>query len=181
MASSSSGERRLPTALVVAFLVGAVLMVPWTIYLGYSLPRREVTKHYDAMWVGFDLLLIVVMLRVAYLAARRRRQVEISAAVLATLLVVDAWFDLMSSSGHRQFMTAVATAVFVELPTALLALSLVFRVEGIKVGRPHLERRALRALAVELGHPSSTPDLEDADGVANSTGSAVPAATTELR
>ncbi|MGI8578361.1 MAG: hypothetical protein ACR2KG_10700 [Nocardioidaceae bacterium] len=33
----------------------AVLMIPWSIYLGMALPHRAVARHYDAAWAGFDI------------------------------------------------------------------------------------------------------------------------------
>ena len=40
--------------------------------------------------------------------------------VSATFLIIDSWFDVTTSQSGIDFKLAVATAVFVELPLALL-------------------------------------------------------------
>ncbi len=153
--SEHEGQQLVPKALIYAFLAGAVLMLPWTAYLAYSLPRRVVSTHYDVMWSGFDLLLVLLLFRVAYLAARRRREVEMPAAVLGSLLIVDAWFDIMTASGHGQVTLAILQALVVELPTALVCFALVFRIER-KIGQGiRLQRRDLLEVATDLHHPST--------------------------
>jgi hypothetical protein len=165
-------EEIVPKALVMAFLFGAVLMVPWTIYLAYSLPRRDITTHYDVMWVGFNALLVLVLGRVAWLAYHRRSQVEIPAAILATLLIVDAWFDIMTASNSSELTRALVLAAFVEIPTAIVSLSLVWRVEVLTNRRPRFERRS--TIPPEAVHPSlyegapqpsSVPTMETNDTI----------------
>jgi hypothetical protein len=52
-----------------AFVLFSVIMVPWTIYLGYSLPSRRLSPHYDIAWAGFDVMLLLVLARGADQAA----------------------------------------------------------------------------------------------------------------
>ena len=39
-----------------ALLLLAALLIPWTIFLSVTLPRRQVVHHWDVAWVGFDVV-----------------------------------------------------------------------------------------------------------------------------
>lgn len=99
--------------------IGAVVMVPWTIYLALSLPHRTVTEHWRLAWVGFDLLLAVALGCTAWWAWHRRHLVVIGLTTSAVLLICDAWFDVALSKGADRWI-ALATALLVELPLAVL-------------------------------------------------------------
>jgi uncharacterized membrane protein len=105
-----------------AFALFSLVLLPWTVYLGYSLPSRQVSSHYDIAWAGFDVILLVVLAGTAYFALRRSRYLATAAASAATLLVVDAWFDVLTSPPGAQLMEAIALAVLVELPLASLCV-----------------------------------------------------------
>ena len=51
---------RIPLPRWVTLLLGlvAVALVPWILYLTFTLPSRRVTFHYDTAWIGFDLALL---------------------------------------------------------------------------------------------------------------------------
>ena len=49
---------------------------------------------------------------------RRSPWLEGTATAAATLLVVDAWFDIMTSSTHLELAIAIGEAVLIELPLA---------------------------------------------------------------
>jgi hypothetical protein len=100
------------------FAALAALMVPWTAYLFVSLPPSQRAAHYDLAWGGFDLGLFGVLAATAVAAVRRSRWLPMAAAALATLLVVDAWFDVLTAPTGSEFWTAVAMALLVELPLA---------------------------------------------------------------
>src|SRR4029450_6801958 len=44
----------VPRWFALTVIAGAVLFVPWIVYLDIELPTRVSTAHYDLMWVGFD-------------------------------------------------------------------------------------------------------------------------------
>ncbi len=117
------------------FLVLAIALVPWIVYIALSLPSRTVADHYRLAWVGFDILLLVTLSRTAWLAFKGSRQVELPATATATLLIVDAWFDITTSHPGWPQMEAIALALFVELPTAALALYISTRIERIAAHR----------------------------------------------
>jgi hypothetical protein len=95
--------------------------------IALSLPSRTVADHYRLAWVGFDILLLLALSRTAWLAFKGSRQVELPATATATLLIVDA---TTAHTGWPQ-MEAIALAVFVELPTAALAIYISTRIERI--------------------------------------------------
>jgi len=114
---SKSEERAVARAGVV-FAVCSVLLVPWTVYLAYDLPRRARTPHYNWAWVGFDVMLAAALIALAWTAMRRSDWLPVAGAWSAALLITDAWFDVMTAPTNGGFVTAVAMAGLVELPLA---------------------------------------------------------------
>jgi hypothetical protein len=106
----------------------ALALVPWALWLTTVLPSHEVAEHWDLAWAGFDLLLAAALLATAIAAWRQSPLLEAAAACSGTLLVVDAWFDLLTSGG-RDLTYAIALAVVAELPLAALCLFVVLRAE----------------------------------------------------
>ncbi len=101
-----------------AYAAAVLVLLPWIVYLALTLPKRDLDIHYRAAWVGFDALLVLAMLRTAYYAFRADSRVLFPATVTATLLIVDAWFDVTTSSGRQAVLFALALAIFVEIPSA---------------------------------------------------------------
>ncbi len=112
------------------FAVFSLALLPWTIYLGESLPSRQLSPHYDVAWTGFDVMLIAALASTAYFALRRSRYLAISAAATATLLVVDAWFDVMTTPGN-QVAESIVLAGAVELPLAAVCMWLSLHTEQL--------------------------------------------------
>ncbi len=137
------------------YLVAALALIPWTVYLAVSLPRRDVATHYRGAWVGFDLLLVATISLTAYFAFRVDPRVQLPATATATLLVVDAWFDVMTSSGRDARAVALLMAVAIELPAAAFSLWLVRRVNH------NADRMRRAALIAHAGHV--VRDVDDRD------------------
>lgn len=114
--------RRVPLPRWVPPLLGlvAVGLVPWTLWLTFTLPARHVTEHYRAAWVGFDVALAAAFAVTAFAALRFSRWLQVSAAVTGTLLVCDAWFDWITAVGGWERLEAGLEATFAELPLAAL-------------------------------------------------------------
>ena len=100
----------------LCFLVGAVVLIPWTIFLGLSLPPKYHASHWRFLWTGFDAALITVLLLAAWAAWYRRQILAAIAMVAGTLLFCDAWFDMVTSFGHRDQWLTLLTGFGVELP-----------------------------------------------------------------
>ena len=99
--------------------VGAVVLVPWTIYLAATLPRLVLASRWRGAWVGFDVLLVIILSSTAWLGWKGRQMVVVGLVASSVLLVCDAWFDVMLTRGPDH-VWSVATAVLVELPVAAL-------------------------------------------------------------
>ncbi|MGH9081236.1 MAG: hypothetical protein ACRDYE_14395 [Acidimicrobiales bacterium] len=110
------------------YTAAAVALLPWIVYLAATLPRRNLDLHYRAAWVGFDLLLGFAIVRTAYMAFRLDQRVQFSATATATLLIVDAWFDVTTSGSRTQIFVALVLAAFIEIPAAIFSLYLAHQV-----------------------------------------------------
>ena len=119
----------LPRWVTLLLTVTAVFLVPWTLYLTFSLPSRHVTVHYDLGWVGFDIALAVSFAATAWAAFRGSQWLVPLAAVTGTMLVCDAWFDVVTSQPGGETWEAVAEAVFAELPLAAVCGFIVYDAE----------------------------------------------------
>ena len=42
--------------------VGTIALIPWVIYLAFSLPDNYVAHNWPATWIGFDCVLITFMI-----------------------------------------------------------------------------------------------------------------------
>ena len=114
--------------MALAYAAAAVLLIPWTVYLAVTLPRRDIDTHYRGAWVGFDILLVMAILLTAYYAYRMDDRVQLPATATATLLIVDAWFDVMTAGRRTNIYEAVLMAICIEIPAALFSLYLARRV-----------------------------------------------------
>jgi len=108
------------------FLLMAGALVLWIVFLAVKLPTRKVAVHYDIAWVGFDSGLAAALLVTGALLIRRSPHVVLPAAGTATLLLADAWFDVVTARGYA-LVLAIVLAVGVELPLAALALTVAVR------------------------------------------------------
>ncbi len=100
----------------------ALLLIPWVVHLAFTLPRHTGTPHYRLAWIGFDSVLVLALARVAYLAIRKSPLMVNVTSGTAVLLVVDAWFDVLTAHRGAERMEAVAAALLLELPIAALTL-----------------------------------------------------------
>lgn len=117
----SRARRRVGLAMSVG---GAVLLVPWIAQLATTLPDHHSAHQWRLAWSGFDVALTLAFAFTAF-AGWRRRQITITAlTVLGVLLLCDAWFDLTLSWGTSEQIASVLTAVFAEIPVAILVFAL---------------------------------------------------------
>jgi hypothetical protein len=137
--TSRDGEWRPPRWVAPLFALAALVLVPWIVFLVRALPSAHVVAHWDIAWGGFDVALALVLLAVAIAAWRHSPWLEGAASAAATLLFVDAWFDVMSAATRAERAVAVAEALLVEVPLAFLCLLLARDTER-RFLRPLLER-----------------------------------------
>lgn len=132
-----AAERRVRRRRAIALTVTAVaagLLVPWTAYLALSLPDRYVARAWALTWVGFDVLLIVLLALTAFFAWKRRMLVVLTSFGAGVLLLADGWFDVTTSDADDLHLS-VASAILVEIPLAIfligMAISISWRVAGL--------------------------------------------------
>jgi hypothetical protein len=115
--------------IVPVFGAIGVLLVPWTIWLSASLPPHHLAHRWDLAWTGFDIGLAVCFAGTAFAAWRRSPWVGTLAAATGTLLLADAWFDVVLESRGAELRTAIVEAMFAELPVAALCFWIAYRTE----------------------------------------------------
>lgn len=130
-ASRKPGRLPLPRWLVPLLALTSVGLLVWTLWLTYSLPSRHVTQHYDLAWVGFDIALLLAFVTTGMCAVRSSEWLVPAAAATGTMLLSDAWFDIVTSQ-HGERMEAVLEAALAELPLAAICWFIVFNVERFR-------------------------------------------------
>lgn len=119
-----------------AFVFFFLVLIPWTVYLGYSLPVLQESSHYNIAWAGFDVLLLIALGATGWFAYRRSRYLAVAAASAATLLFTDAWFDVLTSPAGAGLIEAIVMAALAEIPLAGICWWLSIHTE-------HLEQRRI--------------------------------------
>ena len=76
----------------------------------------------------------MVLAGTGYLALRWSAYLAIAAAATAAMLVVDAWFDIVTSP-RRQLPQAITSAVLIELPLAGLCAWLSYHTQHLEEQR----------------------------------------------
>ncbi len=115
-----SGLVRRRRVTLIATALGAVVLLPWIAYLAASLPLAQSGGAWRVAWVGFDVVLAAVLTATAWLGLRRRQVAILGLLVSATMLLTDAWFDVLLSFHTSEQWGAILSALLIELPFALL-------------------------------------------------------------
>jgi hypothetical protein len=113
--------------VIVVFGAIGLFLVPWAIWLGATLRPDHTTDRWDVVWTGFDIGLALAFALTALAAWRRSPWVGALAATTGTLLLVDAWFDIVLESHRGEIRAAIMRAVLAELPVAGLCYWIAYR------------------------------------------------------
>ncbi|HEY1915469.1 MAG TPA: hypothetical protein VGH27_07830 [Streptosporangiaceae bacterium] len=122
------------------FALFSVMLLPWIVYIGVSLPARQLSPNYDIAWAGFDVMLFAALASTAYFALRRSRYLSTAAGGTAVLLIVDAWFDVMTTPSAQR-PESIVLCLVVELPLAAVCLWLSYHTHQIAERRIVLLQR----------------------------------------
>ena len=98
----------------------AAFLLVWISFLGATLPAQAVAHEWKLAWVGLDVAEAAGLLVVTWGARSRRKMLLPAASVTGTLLVCDAWFDVILTWGTSDGRWSVLSAVAAELPLAAL-------------------------------------------------------------
>jgi hypothetical protein len=162
MTVSSATLRR---CVIVAFLAIGIGLLPWSIWLSHSLGTSHDARHWNVAWSGFDTGLAVAFVLTALAAWRRSHWVGIFAAATGTLLLADAWFDVLLESHADERRNAVLLAAVAELPFAAICFWIAYRAEShlAATGKGAPERDLVRVLEVAAdGQPAREARHPDA-------------------
>lgn len=161
---SANRTNPVPRWVAPAFALAAVCTVPWVVFLAASLPATSRVNDRLA-WVGFDVAEVVMLAVTAYLAWRGKAKVALAATALATMLVVDAWFDVNTSTAGEERNMALGFAV---LEVSLAAISVWIAFHAASVARRRLEdlarreaEREIRRTVPSRGRTGRLTDLAD--------------------
>jgi hypothetical protein len=142
---AASVDRVFRRALLAILAGIAVFLVPWTVYLGLTLPERFDTSQWRFAWVGFDVVLLLCFASTVLLGMRRSRASVPMLAATATLLFCDAWFDVVLDWGGPDQWVSLGTALLAEVP---IAVFLLLRARALLAGNARPRPLTMRDIAV---------------------------------
>ena len=117
-----------------------------------TLPGRHLqTDYYDLAWGGFDVALAALLVATGVGLLCRKLWVQSTATAAATMLVCDAWLDVLSASPGQERLGAMVLAVVVELPSAVVCLLIARHFEEVA------ERAQRYALVARRVRPRRRP------------------------
>ncbi|MEW2258637.1 hypothetical protein [Streptomyces sp. NPDC047869] len=112
-------------------LAAGLALVPWLAVLWTTLPDPYPAQHWRVAWVawvawvGLDALETAGLLTSAVLVRRSDHRAPLASIGTAVLLLVDAWFDVMTAGHHVAISLALACTL--ELPLAALCAVVALR------------------------------------------------------
>jgi phosphoglycerol transferase MdoB-like AlkP superfamily enzyme len=116
--------RWLPIVLVVA----ALALVPTLVVVLTVVPAAQTAHHLKIAWTGLDVFEVMALAATGLALQRRSALTAVPATITGTLLVCDAWINIVPVTGAA-FYEAIAMA-FVELPLAGLSFWVATRRPG---------------------------------------------------
>jgi hypothetical protein len=122
-------------AMLVVIVASCIILAAWIGYLIVTLPAFYHTGSWRGAWVGFDVALLGAFAAAGWTAWRRRQLLIIALAVLATLLLCDAWFDVVLDVRTAGLWESVASALLVEVPLAVIAIAMARRLLRLTIGQ----------------------------------------------
>ena len=102
------------------FWAAGLCLLPWIAVLGMTLPDAVQAEHWRLAWTGFDAAEAFGLLVTAWLLGRGDPRTPFAAIATATLLLADAWFDVVTAGDDVVFSLLMAG---LEVPLALACLS----------------------------------------------------------
>lgn len=113
--SARARVRWLPVALAVA----ALTLVPSLVVVLTVVPKVQTAYHLRAAWTGLDVFEVLALASTGLALKRRSAIAVIPATITGTLLLCDAWLNIIPSTGWARY-EGIAMA-FIELPLAVLS------------------------------------------------------------
>jgi hypothetical protein len=154
MSEAVSPRRLLPRWIAVFFVGCAVVLVPWTVVIFDSLRNRALAEHWRLVWGGFDCFLVLAFALTAYRIITKSPRGAMAATATGTMLLIDAWFDVLTARGTSNFLTSVTMAVFAEIPCSIICFFVARRIVGMfEQAMPYLQAAGFRVVAGQVIPP----------------------------
>lgn len=118
----------IPAWKTLLYIIGGLVVVPWTVYLSRSLPSHHTFRNWDVAWVGLDIALYLSLAVTGVLAYTKSLYTVIAASATGSLLLMDAWFDITGARKGWELHEALFAAVIIELPLAFISFHLAITV-----------------------------------------------------
>lgn len=132
--SMPPGSARRRQVVLIVIIACCVILAIWTGFLAVTLPRTYRAGDWRGAWVGFDIALLAALAATWWAAWRGRQVLIICLIVLATLLLCDAWFDVILDLQTHGFQLSLLSAVLIELPLAAVAIAGARRLLRLTIG-----------------------------------------------
>jgi hypothetical protein len=162
LVNRTPSTRVLPTWIVWFFVAAAVLMIPWIVVLFGVQHAGLVARHSRLVWGGFDCFLVLGFAVTAYRIATRSPRGAVTAAMTGTMLLIDAWFDVLTARRGSAVVLAVLMAVFAEIPCAAICFYVSRRIMALfEQAAPHLAAAGFRLVDGRLVPPAEVSALDD--------------------
>ncbi|MFI1456100.1 LPXTG cell wall anchor domain-containing protein [Streptomyces roseus] len=130
------GTRRTTRPRLATLLTGAgVALLPWMVVLAKTLPQTAEVSNWSTAWVGLDAVLAVGLSGTGLLLGRHDPRAAPLAAATAALLLMDAWFDVITAAPGSARAAALALALCAELPLAAACAAVAARPAGPPTAR----------------------------------------------
>lgn len=139
-------RRRIALTILIAC---CLFLAVWIVVLALTLPTRYKAGGWRGAWVGLDIVELLALASVAWTAWRGKQLLIVCMIVTATLMCCDAWFDLTLDWGTRAFSVSLLSAIFVELPLAVMMI----------LGARRLLRLTIATTMALQGHQGPVPPL----------------------
>ena len=142
---SGRGRWLVPPWIAPVFILCAVILISWAGFVIATLPRNYTANHWWVAWGGFDIALGIALVATSVAVIRRSPFAEVAATVCGTLLVCDAWFDVLTSRTSGEIVQAALEAALVELPLAALCFWMATNLaRAVEVARSYLRAAGFR-------------------------------------
>ena len=148
-------ERLVPRWLPLGFFAAAAFLAPWSAYLLLTLPHDAHANHWELAWTGFDVGMFVALFCTALFSLRRSVLTAFWATMTGTITMVDAWFDVLTSRGHVELVSAIVLAAVGEIPLSIVSFWWARRIlRTLDDAVPQLESEGWRLLNGRLVPPA---------------------------
>ncbi|MEY9926905.1 hypothetical protein ABH926_001530 [Catenulispora sp. GP43] len=103
--------------MAIGFVGSAIVLVGWMVFLANTLHGKATVSHWATVWIGLDTMEALALATLGILLVRHDHRARTAATVAATLFGMDAWFDVMLSTGGDVAQALILAVVF-EIPLA---------------------------------------------------------------